>query len=206
MPALCRISVAFLLGTLIAQTAQSQGTGNKLFGLSGLAKQKGVADELKMTKKQSDAVLKIIQDVNAKHKDDIAKLDDFKGAERYKKESELYKLCADETNKALADTLGADQMKRLRQIHIQQRGPYAFAETEVVDVLKLSKEQQKKIRAVDLEYQKALAEIAKLTDPNEKTKKVTAAIQDAMTKDLAVLTDDQKKAWSDFIGPPYKGK
>ncbi|MBY0525750.1 MAG: hypothetical protein K2R98_20260 [Gemmataceae bacterium] len=206
MRTLCRLVLTFLALSLAADAALSQAAGSKLFGLSGLARQKGVQDELKMTKKQADAVPKIIKDVNARFKDDLAELEELKGAERFKKQSEISKAAGEETDKALAAVLSADQMTRLKQIQVQQRGPYAFSEADVVEALKLSKDQQKKVREIEAEYQKALGEASKLTDANERTKKVAAAIKDALDKDLALLTDEQKKAWKTLTGDPYKGK
>lgn len=202
-----RLSFATICGILLTSLASGQAaTGTKVFGLSGLAKQKGVQDELKMTKAQADGVGKLIQEFNDRTKDDFAKLKDLKDGERFKKEAELYKAKGDEANQQLTTLLGADKFKRLKQIHVQQRGPYAFTESETADALKLTKEQLKKLRDIQGEYQKALADAAKLTDANERTQKLTGAIKEALDKDLAVLSDDQKQTWKELTGPPYKGK
>lgn len=206
MPHLCRslaLLSLFLLWTTLANAQAA--TGNKLFGLTYLAKEKGAQTELKMTKKQADAVQKLIADLNDKYKDDYAKLKDLKPAERYKKESELNKTAADEANKAIGDILSAEQLKRLKQLHVQRRGPYAFGEAEVIAALQLTKEQQKKLRDMETDYQKALVEVNKLTDLDERTKKVTAAVKEAMDKAMAILTDEQKKTWKDLTGERYKG-
>jgi hypothetical protein len=191
----------------LAGLARGQASGApKLFGLSGLAKQKGVQTELKLTKQQADMVQTVITAVNAKYEKDLAKLDELKGQEKFKKQAEIYKAAGEETNRGLAAALTQPQMKRLGQIHIQQRGPYAFSEPEVVTQLKLTKDQQKKLRGVEMEYQKALLEAGKAADLDERNKKVTAAIKDALTKQLALLTEDQKKVWKELTGEPYKGR
>jgi hypothetical protein len=209
-----------LLLVWLTGLAHGQATGAKLFGLSGLAKQKGVQAELKMTKQQADMVLTIITAINAKYgKDltqiekDLAQLSELKGqeyakkrAEVYRKQAETYKAAGEDTNKSLAASLSPAQMKRLQQIHIQQRGPYAFGEPEVSGPLKLTKEQQKKMRSFEMEYQKALLEVAKIADLDERNKKVGAAARDALGKQLALLSDDQMKVWKDLTGEPYKGK
>lgn len=200
--AITGLSLIVLVGLACGQGA----SGGKLFGLSYLAKQKGVQDELKMTKAQADGVLKLIQEFNDRHKDDLAKLKDLKDAERFKKENELLRTAGEETNQQLATLLGADKFKRLKQIYVQQRGPYAFTESEVADALKLTKEQLKKLRDIQGEYQKALADAAKAADANERTQKLTAAIKEALDKDLAVFSDAQKQTWKELTGPPYKGK
>jgi hypothetical protein len=190
---------------LSSLTEAQAPTGAKLFGLTYLAKDKGAQAELKLTKKQADAIQKLIQDVNDKLKDDYAKLKDLKPAERYKKESELNKTGSDEANKALADILSADQLKRLKQLHVQRRGPYAFSEAEVAAALQLTKGQQKKLKEMESDYQKALLETNKLTDADERTRKVAAAIKEAMDKAMTILSDAQKKTWKELTGERYKG-
>src|SRR5262249_38491830 len=160
------------------------------FGLSGLFMQTGVQTELKAAPKQIDQAKKLVQDVNAKHKDDFAKLKDLAGAAKYKAESDLNKTCAEEVNKGMAEVLNATQMKRLKQIQVQQRGVYAFSEAEVAAALKISKEQTQKLRAVEKDYQQALAEASKLPDALEKAKKAGAANKEALDKSLAILDDE----------------
>jgi hypothetical protein len=206
MSCLCRSLCFVLLFLLGAGLADAQDkTPPKLFGLSYLAREKSTQKELKMTTKQSDAVQKLIADLNDKYKDDLAKFKELKPAERYKKEGELYKTAGDEANKMLADILGSEQFKRLKQLHAQRRGPYAFSETDVIAALQLTKEQQKKLRDMEIDYQKALLEVNKLTDAEERTKKVTAAIKEAMDKAMTILSDEQKKTWKDLTGERYKG-
>jgi len=205
MPRLCAsgLVLLFLLG--VSQVDAQDKTPTKFFGLTYLAREKSTQKELMMSVKQADAVQKLIVDLNDKYKDDFAKVKELKPAERYKKESELAKTAAEEANKGLADLLGADQFKRLKQLHVQRRGPYAFSETEVIAALQLTKDQQKKLRDMEADYAKALLEVNKLTDLEERGKKMTTAIKEAMDKAMGILNDEQKKTWKDLTGERYKG-
>jgi hypothetical protein len=205
MPRLCRFALVlvFLLGA--SQADAQDKMPPKFFGLTYLAREKSTQKELKMSVKQADAVQKLIVDLNDKFKDDLAKLKDLKPAERFKKEAEMYKMAGEEANKGLAGLLGADQFTRLKQLHVQRRGPYAFGESEVSTALQLTKEQQKKLRDMEADYQKALLEVNKLTDQEERGKRMTAAIKEAMDKAMGILTDEQKKTWKDLTGERYKG-
>jgi hypothetical protein len=200
-----RLCFVFLLIVGSGLAEADDKTPPSYFGLTYLARDKGTQNELKMTKKQIDAVPKLIADLNEKYKDDLGRAKELKPAERYKKEGELFKVAGEEANRGLAAVLGADQFKCLKQLHVQRRGPYAFSETEVVAALQLTKEQKKKMRDMETEYQKALLEVNKLTDADERTRKVTAALKEAMDRAMAVLTDEQKKTWKDLIGERYKG-
>jgi len=48
----------------------------------------------------------------------------------------------------MADVLGDEQMQRLRQIGIQQQGPFAFKSPEIIAALSLSPEQRKQISGI----------------------------------------------------------
>jgi hypothetical protein len=206
MRSLCKTAGSLVAGFLLVQLVQAQAPTTPVYGMAGLVTQPGVQKELKLTDKQVDQVKKAAQAVTEKHKDELAQAKMLQGAEKFKKESELSKLIAEESNTALATVLSADQVTRLKQIRMQQRGIYAFGEADVSTALKLTPEQSKKIRAVDKEYQLALIEIGKLATAEEKANAANTAIKDALTKALDILDENQKKTWNALTGPPYRGK
>lgn len=194
--------LALCLTLLLATGALAQ----TVYGLATLITQPGVQKELKLTEKQADQAKKIAQAVTAKYQDELAQVKALQGAERFKKEGELSKKIAAESNTALAGVLSGEQFKRLKQIRTQQRGIYAFSEPDVAAALNLSKDQTKKLRAVEKDYQTALLEANKLADAGAKAQAANTANKDSMAKALDILDDTQKTAWKDLTGEPYRGK
>lgn len=196
----CRIGALLLAMACLAGPALSQSAAaKKIYGLGNLVTQKGVQKDLGLSQKQVDAVVKAAAGVNEKYKDDLAKLATLKAGERSKIETKL----GNETNKAVAGILSAAQMNRLKQIYLQERGPFAFTDTDVLIQMNYTKDQQKKILANERAYQKSLGELGAIKDPAERSKKIQAVIQETITKQLAVLTPEQKKIWKELIGAPY---
>ena len=195
LPALC-------LPLLLAASALAQS----VYGLATLVSQPGVQKELKLTEKQADQAKKVAQAVTAKYQDELNQLKTLQGAELFKKQGELTKKIAEESNTALSGVLSAAQFQRLKQIRTQQRGIYAFSEPDVAAALNLSKDQTKKLRAVEKDYQTALLDASKLADAAAKAQAANTANKDALAKALDILDDTQKKAWKDLTGDPYRGK
>ena len=206
MRTLYKTTVTFGAALLFVNLVLAQALTTPIYGLAGLVPQPGVMKELKLTDKQVDQSKKAAQAVTEKHKDELAQLETLQGNEKAKKATELSKLIAEESNAALARVLSADQIKRLKEIRIQQKGIFAFGETEVTGALKLSTEQSKKLRAVNKEYQTAMLAASKLSTAAEKAQAANAAIKDAMAKAVELLDDTQKKAWKELTGEPYQGR
>ena len=114
--------------------------------------------------------------------------------------------------KAVKDILDEKQMKRFNQLQLQQGGPLSLARKEVATELKLTEEQQTKIRKIqtDLNDERRSAmqgvDFQNMTD-EERTKMMTK-MQDmqkaAGGKVEAILTDEQKKQWKEMTGEPFK--
>ena len=110
-----------------------------------------------------------------------------------------------ETNKGLADVLKSEQMKRYRQIQLQQLGLMAFTEPDVQSQLKLSDEQVGLIRKINAESQTQRREFAQGGgNRGEMQKKGAILGKESMDKALAVLSADQKQAWQDMNGEPFE--
>jgi hypothetical protein len=109
-----------------------------------------------------------------------------------------------ETNKGLADVLKPEQMKRYRQIQLQQLGRMAFAEPDVQSKLKLSDEQVGRIRTINAQPESQRREFAQGGgNRGAMQKKMETLGKDTMDKALAVLSADQKQAWKDITGEPF---
>jgi hypothetical protein len=106
--------------------------------------------------------------------------------------------------KALGEVLDAKQLKRLREIYLQQRGNSAFLEADVKKELKITEAQVKQIQAAldkQAADQKAMFESGgfDFEKLQEIQKTTTAAVQ-------GVLNAEQKTAWTKMIGEPFQLK
>jgi|SRR5579884_581458 len=178
-----------------------------------------VRSELKLEEHQLAKIEKIRRDIRVKHKDELEKAGFGEGQIpppiTEKKSYEIKeRIDAEEEEalvKALPGILTSDQMKRLRQISLQvwqASGVNIFICPEVAKTLKLTKEQQQQIIAIEKEMK---AEV-------EKTMRQSASggieagaflsiAEAARGKVMAdVLTDKQKKIWKDMLGKPCDPK
>lgn len=116
--------------------------------------------------------------------------------------------------KALADVLDAKQLKRLRQIDLQQQGPQAFLNEKVQTELRMTGQQKESMKKVI----DASGEVVK-----ERTQEIIQGLKggglqglkdlptklgdiqkEVMEKCLTVLTDSQKNQWKDMTGEEFK--
>ncbi|MFN4259994.1 MAG: hypothetical protein ACK4RK_11930 [Gemmataceae bacterium] len=110
--------------------------------------------------------------------------------------------------KALADSLTPDQLKRIKQIQLQQRGLQAFQDAEVQKELNLSEEQKTKISdAIDAST-KATRDLFQERPANREdfAKKMQDIRKEATDKIQGALTDEQKKTWKDLVGEPFESR
>ncbi|MEK6258616.1 MAG: hypothetical protein AABP62_08345 [Planctomycetota bacterium] len=188
---------------LMVGQAFAQGGRGGVGAISGttLVQQKSVQDELKLS---ADQIEKLKQ-VGAKLRES------FGGGggdrEEARKKFEEARQTAD---KDVAGILSADQSKRLKEIVLQQAGPLALARPEVAKEVGLSDDQQVKVKEIADGFTSALREQFRGAggDGNreEARKKFETLRKDTGDKVLALLKDDQKKAWEKLVGEPFKGE
>jgi hypothetical protein len=125
-------------------------------------------------------------------------------------DEEMEKL-PDAIRKALAEVLNPKQMKRLRQIELQQRGIQAFTDKTVAVDLKLTDDQQTAIKTVVADSTKEMREAfggagggGKGGDFKERAEKIANMRKESLEKAQDVLSSDQKKMWTVMIGEPFK--
>lgn len=108
--------------------------------------------------------------------------------------------------KALGEVLEKDQMKRLKQIELQQRGPRAFADGKVQEALKFNDDQKDQVKTILEEVGKEMREIFKggKDDFKANFEKMANLQKEAKEKLTGILTADQKKAWKQMLGEEFK--
>ncbi len=204
---------ALLAGPASAQQRQPRQGGGRMGqgGLAGLLQNESVQKELKIDKDQAGKVAEAVKQVRDAHRDDFAKLRDASQEERRAKMQELTRTVSEETLKAVGTILKPEQVKRLKQIEIQQAGVNAFLRSDVQKALNLTDEQKQKIKAIAEESAQETRALfggrgqgGQGGQRGVDREKITAMRKQAMDKAAAVLTDDQKKTWKDLTGDPFQ--
>lgn len=97
------------------------------------------------------------------------------------------------------EALSESQLRRLKQILLQQRGPHAFADSEIADELKFSTDQREKIRQIQEETRRSLWSQFEPAKRNESLKAVREKL-------LGLLTPDQQLKWKEMTGAAFQGE
>ncbi len=112
--------------------------------------------------------------------------------------------------KAMDALLQEEQVKRLKQISVQQQSERAFSNPEVATALKLSDEQKKLIGDILQDAFKAQRDIstkaAAAGNFQEIQKQLAEQRQATIEVIVAVLNQEQKQTWKELVGAPFKGQ
>jgi hypothetical protein len=100
-----------------------------------------------------------------------------------------------------------DQGKRLRQLELQQEGPFALLHSEAIGKeLKITDKQRKQFMAVVQEMQKKIEPLIKEAqsggNPEEIRPKIMKVRREHEGRIEALLSDAQKKQWKEMLGKP----
>ncbi len=204
-------AVVLLASPVLAQQRQ-QGS---------LLTNKSVQEELKLTEEQVKKATEIDKTIGDKRREEMGKL----SAEerRGDKGRELGKKYSDEMTAELGKVLKAEQQTRYKQIQFQQsvsralsgggRRPggdggmqRAFYEmATVADAMKFSGEQKEKLKTLNEETKKKVADARQEAgDDRAKSREATAKIvKGTMESIQKILTAEQKKKWEEMSGKPF---
>jgi Spy/CpxP family protein refolding chaperone len=164
-----------------------------------LLTQKSVQDELKLSDEQVTKVKQLAE----KQRESLQGLRDLSPEERRTKMQEQVKA----NEKAVADILNPDQVKRIKQISLQQQGTMALASTEVASALKLTDEQKDKLRSIQQDMRASFGQRGQGGRPSEEDrKKLEEARKAASEKVMNLLTAEQKTKWKEMTGEPFTGE
>lgn len=122
-------------------------------------------------------------------------------------EEQLDKLPA-EVLSAIAKVLNEKQMKRFREIELQQRGNSALKDEAVQKKLKVTDEQKKSINSILEDSTKETTELFKggagAGDFKGRFEKMETIRKETKEKLYGVLTSEQRKAWRGMVGEEFK--
>jgi hypothetical protein len=200
----------------LAAVAQPPGGGRGFgFGFGGptqLINSKTVQKELKIDEDQANKLKEWAREFGARQREKMQAL--FQGGNTDREK--IAEAMAEQTKEAykqIGAILKEDQVKRLRQIEVQVAGSRAFGLPHVKEALKITDEQEEKIRDIGRSSFKEIAELReeyglkgfggpKLEPDKQKEydKKMAAITKDQMDKVMATLSDEQKKAYKDLTG------
>jgi hypothetical protein len=175
-------------------------------GLPFLVFRDKVQDDLKLSDEQKRKMAKHLQGTVQETMRFFQKLDGLKPEER-EKELHAYRRKAHEKLAAfLKDTLKPGQLARLRQLELQQEGPFALGRPDVGTELKLTDEQRKRFMAVIQEMHEKIGPLIKEAqskgNPEEIRPKVLKIRKEYAGKIQAILTPPQGKRWKEMLGKP----
>jgi serine/threonine protein kinase len=205
--AAARERVAALLGELTA----SEECGQVMF-LTSLLRSQDVQKHLNFTEDQTKKAYKLAERLGQTFWKSFNSFRQLSPQERQKQFQEMTQTA----RKALAALLTSDQVKRLVQISLQQRGTQALSDPEVARALGLTDEQKRKIRTIQNEACKAMPgppwgggrpppkgrggkKPFDQRKPPDPWKVTTERV-------LSVLTPEQRALWDEMKGEPFKGK
>ncbi len=163
-----------------------------------------VQNHLKLSDAQKKALDEELQERLQDAMQLFEKLDGLKPEDREKELGEYRPKVHEKLAAFLRKTLKEDQLKRLRQIGLQQEGAFALGQPEVGKELKLTDEQRKQFTAVVQDMQKKIEPLIKEAqsggNPEEIRPKAMKIRKDHEGTIEALLTDEQKKQWKEMLG------
>jgi hypothetical protein len=204
--------IALAIPVVWGQQGRGRGFGGG-FGMSltFLAGQKSVQEELKMTEEQTGKIKELGDKQNEARTKFREETKDLSKEDRQKKFEEYMAKAPERTKaeeKAVSDVLKPEQLKRLKQISLQQQGSRAVATPEVADALKLTSEQKDKIKTIQEDSVKEMRDLFGGGGGNreEARKKMEELRKATSEKVMGVLTDEQKAKYKELTGEPFKGE
>jgi len=171
-----------------------------------------VQKALKLSDEQVQAAKEVVHKIRQQHREEIDKA--AKGAEdgddRHKKVAGVLQKVSAETLARLEGLFSPDQLTRLKQIELQERGLRAFSDPQVKTALQLTQDQITKIQEIAERAEAAMRQSfqagAKTPDSSRALKGLLAARRQMMDEAVKVLTGEQRKTWSALAGPPFEFK
>ncbi len=166
-----------------------------------------VAEELKLSEEQKEKLDRELVERIQEAGPFFENLPNVKPPEeREKKLAAFRQKAREKLNTFLKETLKEDQRKRLRQIELQQEGPFVLG-GEIGKELKITDAQRKQFMAVAQELQKKIEPLIKEAQsggkPEEIRPRMMKARREQEAKIVAILTDAQKKQWQEMLGKPF---
>lgn len=222
---LAACAAVLLAGSALAATAQGAPGGPRggrmgMFGMFGrgggigMLRIKEVQEELKMTEpqiSQLDAKQQEVQQAMQELRQSMPQPQPGTPPDPAQMQQMMTKM-REIQNKAVSSLLDSTQMKRYKQLELQQAGVQAFGWKEVIDALKITDEQSRAIRGVQTarmgEMRNLMPQGGFQNMTPEERQSFFTKMQDFRKETekqiLAKLTPAQLAKWKEMQGAPFK--
>jgi hypothetical protein len=171
----------------------------------GLLRNADVRKELKVTEEEESYIGILADEFRDEDRKFFETMRDLDREERGEKMREHFGKRQTEVNSKLGEILGADRMKRLKEIRLQLGGPMALFSPDVAAELKITDEQRDKfresMRSSFMEFRQRGQDDSK--SPQERFEEFGKVQTE---KAMAILTPDQKSQWEKMKGEPITFK
>jgi hypothetical protein len=202
--------VAFGLVAALSGPVMAQGRGG-FGGMGGggpvaLLGNPGVQKELKLDSAQVEKATTLATETREKMMGLRDQLTGLEGQELMTKRQELAKPINEAAMKTVAGFLKPEQVKRLSQIELQQRGANALSDPAIAKKLGVTDEQASKVKTILADSQSEMRELFQSAgdDRQAAMAKVQTLRKETNSKVMALMTEDQKKTWKEMTGEPFE--
>lgn len=182
----------------------------RAMGMSQLLGNASVQEELKLTNEQKEKVKEFSTKMQEKQREARSALRDLSPEEMREKMQEMTKANTEAAEKFAKDVLKPEQVKRVKQIAVQQAGVAAFAMEDVRKQLKITEEQADKFKTMGEDLQRDIRELFSggfdREAMQENMQKIRSLNKEYLAKAVGTLSDDQKKTWTEMTGKAFELK
>jgi len=201
--------LALAVSPAVAQRQRPGGGGFGGFGGGGLDQlltNKSVQEEVKIDKDQAAKIDETVKKFREDNKDDYDKSSFRNQDTKPEEKAEIRKKLNEKFTDVAKDLVKPEQMKRIKQIQLQQQGLMAFTSEDVQKQLKITDDQKDQLKTIGEDLRKDMGELRQNAGGNfqEMATKMRELNKDAMEKVQKILTDDQKKSWKEMTGEPFQ--
>jgi LTXXQ motif family protein len=209
MNVMIRTMLGLGLVALIAGPAAAQGRGGfgRGGGLGQLLGNASVQKELKLDDSQTEKAKELAAKIGEEMR---GKFQDLQGLDQEERRTKMMAINREMNATALksaAEFLKPEQIARLKQISLQQRGAMAFGEPEVAEKLNLTDAQKNDIRSIVQASQEKMPSFQDFQSDREAAmKKRDEVNKETLSQVSAKLNDEQRKTWTEMLGSPFEIK
>ena len=207
MNAVIRTMLGLGLVALIAGPAAAQGRGGfgNRGGVAQLLGNASVQQELKLDDKQIEKAKELAEKAGEKQREARESLQGLQGEEAQKKRAEIQREITTWATKEMGEFLKADQVARLKQISLQQRGAMAFSDPEVAQKLNITDAQKTEIQEIAQGAREKMPSREDFQSDREAAmKKMQEVNKETLSQIETKLNDEQKKTWKEILGAPFE--
>jgi hypothetical protein len=201
------LALLLFTGTSVAQDIPDEARKQLTEALGGpyLVFRDKVQDDLKLSTAQKGTLAEELPNRIHETMAFFQKMEGTEPAEREKALGEYRKKAHETLMIVLKEALSAEQLKRLRQLELQQAGAFALG-GEVGKDLKISDDQRKQFMDIVQEMQKKFKPLVKEAqsggNPGEIRPKLLKIRREHERKIEAILTEEQRVGWKAMLGKP----